>query len=393
MIHRNMPVSPLTGSGNCFISGLLISTPRRSAAASEDIHGGKGSPPGSGNRHSKNSSFPAFPPSRDELLVLLARTTKRKVHHYGIEFEHLLYQSTALAPLRSKLARAKHYRTTHSEMTLANEEDIKAGIVTIKYHPGDLSRIWVLDPFSHQYLEILAVDQQYTEDLSLWKHQVIKRAVQEELKSQINHEALVQARTRLQQLITDEMRLTRKIRSRKNMARWWNKQVITWINESTHAERVNDTRDKENLEMQELLAEQETGESASSQAVMPLKSVADLSAPQPPRHSQVVLLSDPSERQDQTPFESFPPLPAPGPSPLKKRTQRGTNKATKHTRQKTAEPTTPPQETHLPLQRQEEQNVLSAKNTSEHSHSPETTSTIDERKQSFAIEARSTRWR
>jgi hypothetical protein len=155
------------------------------------------------------------------------------VHHYGIEFENLIYQSAALAPLRSQLARAKHYRTVSSEIEAAKEDDIKAGRVQVKYHPGDLSRIWVLDPFSSQYIEVEAVDTHYTRDLSLWKHRVIKRYIQQELKRQVDTEALVEARARIQQLISEEMRLTRKIHSRQTMARWWNTQVTTWINQST----------------------------------------------------------------------------------------------------------------------------------------------------------------
>lgn len=192
---------------------------------------GKGVPAQLWQRALEAQIVPRLPPSRNDLLVLLTRTTKRKVHHYGIEFENLIYQSNALAPLRSKLARAKKHRTAHSEMAQAKEDDIKAGIVTLKYHPGDLSRIWVLDPFVSEYICVLAVDQHYTKDLSLWKHHVISRYVREELKRQVNTEALVFAKARLQQLIADEMRLTRTIRSRHTMARWWNEQVTTWINE------------------------------------------------------------------------------------------------------------------------------------------------------------------
>jgi hypothetical protein len=43
----------------------------------------------------------------------------------------------------------------------------------------------------------------------------------------------VEARACIQQLISEEMRLTRKIHSRQTMARWWNTQVTTWINQST----------------------------------------------------------------------------------------------------------------------------------------------------------------
>jgi putative transposase len=118
---------------------------------------------------------PRLPPSRHDLLVLVSRTEQRRLHHYGIEFEQLLYQDHALAALRSKLKQAKTYRTAHSAIARHKADDIQAGIIQIKYHPGDLSRIWVLDPFSDRYLEVAAVDKDYTENLSLWKHRVIKR--------------------------------------------------------------------------------------------------------------------------------------------------------------------------------------------------------------------------
>ena len=71
---------------------------------------GKGVPAQLWQRALDEQFVPRLPPSRNDLLVLLTRTTKRKVHHYGIEFENLIYQSTALAPLRSKLARAKKWQ-------------------------------------------------------------------------------------------------------------------------------------------------------------------------------------------------------------------------------------------------------------------------------------------
>jgi hypothetical protein len=61
------------------------------------ISRGKGVPARLWQQALEEQFVPRLPPSRDDLLVLLTRTTKRKVHHYGIEFEHLLYQSTALA--------------------------------------------------------------------------------------------------------------------------------------------------------------------------------------------------------------------------------------------------------------------------------------------------------
>ncbi|GHO60593.1 Mu transposase C-terminal domain-containing protein [Ktedonobacter robiniae] len=196
---------------------------------------GKGIPARLWEQALEEHFVPRLPPSRNDLLVLVSRTATRTIHHYGIEFEQLRYQDPKLAALRSKLARAKTYRSTHSAIARHREDEIKEGIVHIKYYPGDLSRIWVLDPFSNRYLEVEAVDKDYTQQLSLWKHRVIKRYVQEELKRQVNQQALVLAKARLQQCITDEIRLTRKLRTRQSMTRWWNEQVTTWINASTHA--------------------------------------------------------------------------------------------------------------------------------------------------------------
>jgi hypothetical protein len=343
-------------------------------------------------------------------LVLLTRTAKRKVHHYGIEFEHLLYQSAALAPLRSKLAGAKHYRTTSSDIAEAKASDLKDGIVHIKYHPGDLSRIWVLDPFSDQYLEVLAVDQQYTQDLSLWKHLVIKRAVHEDLKRQVNPETLVLAKARLQRLIGDEMRLTRKIRTRQTMARWWNEQVTTWINESPHVASVpsaTSQRNEEKKENHELLTETAPVGSAGSQAVVPshhppvipwASSVADLGAPLPSLQEQVSLQSFHRAQEDHTPFEPFPPLPGNDRSPLGKpqRTRRGRNSVTRHSRPPLAEPSTAPHQALLHDQEAQDPPCPSDQQSDRSEHeaarSSEMTATIQERQQSFGIEARSRRW-
>jgi putative transposase len=159
---------------------------------------GKGIPAQLWQQALEDQFIPRLPPSRNDLLVLVSRTTTRKLHHYGIEFEHLLYQDPNLSPLRSKLKRARTYRTAHSEIATTKHNDIRAGLVHIKYHPGDLSRIWVCDPFSDQYLEVRAVDKDYTDNLSLWKHRIITRYAHEELKRQVNQEALVQAKARIQ---------------------------------------------------------------------------------------------------------------------------------------------------------------------------------------------------
>ncbi len=100
---------------------------------------------------------PRVPASREELLILLGRVDYRAVNRYGIEFEHLRYNAPALATLRHQL---------------------KGQRAKIKYHPGDLSRVYVFDPFEHGYVEAPACDSEgYTQNLSLWKHHVIRAYV------------------------------------------------------------------------------------------------------------------------------------------------------------------------------------------------------------------------
>jgi putative transposase len=334
---------------------------------------GKGLPAHLWQRALDEQFVPRVPPSRNDLLVLLTRTTTRKVHHYGIEFENLLYQSHDLAPLRSKLAQAKHYLASHSEIAREKQDAIKAGIVSIKYHPGDLSRIWVLDPFSDEYICILAIDQHYTADLSLWKHQVIKRYTQQELKRQVDTEALVLAKARLQQFVTEEMRLTRKIRSRQSLARWWNEQVTTWIDQATHTSSAH-------LSLKAAASPPPTTPD-TERTPLPFqqpRSAADLSAPLPQVLEHVTIPPDTPSDRDRTPFSAFPPLPI-------------AHQSGETHPSMTPQPSARPQTKEL---------ALAQGTTDARSSSPESPSTnlqqtpipLSKRQKRFGIEVRSTPW-
>lgn len=101
---------------------------------------------------------PRLPASAEDLLVLLSRVALRVIEPYGIALHGLLYNDpdndAPLAGLRTRLGRQP---------------------AVIKWHPGDLSRIHVLDPFRRRHLPVPAVDADYTRGLSVWKHGVIKR--------------------------------------------------------------------------------------------------------------------------------------------------------------------------------------------------------------------------
>ena len=140
---------------------------------------------------------PALPPSAAELTILLGRTTTRVVQHYGIEFAALRYNCTDLAPLRAQL---------------------QGQPAKVKYHPADLSCLHVYDPAAERYLRVPALDQEYTHDLSLWKHRVIRQAVLAE-QERVDMVALGQAKRKLQQLVEDGRQRKRQA-TRTRIARW-----------------------------------------------------------------------------------------------------------------------------------------------------------------------------
>lgn len=154
--------------------------------------------------------FPRVPTNPDDLLILLGRTAYRTLHHYGIEFESLRYNAPSLGLLRVRLEEAKRKR--------AGDERPKSGEVKIKYHPNDLSRIHVYDPFEGVYQEVPALAQVYTGGLSLWKHRVIRRFVLQQ-QAQVDILALGEAKRQIQQIVL-ESKERRRLRSRAQIGRW-----------------------------------------------------------------------------------------------------------------------------------------------------------------------------
>ncbi|MCC6192817.1 MAG: DDE-type integrase/transposase/recombinase [Anaerolineales bacterium] len=140
---------------------------------------------------------PRLPASREELAILLGRVEGRVIHHYGIDFECLRYNTPDLGTLRVRLKGEK---------------------AKLKYHPGDLSRLDVFDPFEKRYLEVPALDQAYTAGLSLWKHRVIRRFAALEAEP-VDLAALGRAKRKIQDVV--EMALSRKgRRAGRTLARW-----------------------------------------------------------------------------------------------------------------------------------------------------------------------------
>lgn len=141
--------------------------------------------------------FPRFPAHKDELLILLGKKDERVIQRYGLEFLHLRYNHPDLARLRKWL---------------------KGAPVKFKYHPGDLSRLYVRDPFEEVYLEVPALDQEYAQSMSLWKHKVILNLARQEAQK-VDLAALGRAKLKIQQIV-DRARTRKRTSTRSRIARW-----------------------------------------------------------------------------------------------------------------------------------------------------------------------------
>ncbi|MDQ3930750.1 MAG: Mu transposase C-terminal domain-containing protein, partial [Chloroflexota bacterium] len=155
--------------------------------------------------------IPRLPPSLEELRILLGRTTERALHHYGIEFESLLYNCAELGPLRAAMM-------SRSAILKRNAGTEKAsGLVKVKYDPGDLGAIHVYDPFDQRYFYVPALSE-YAHGLSLWKHRVIMR-VARTMRDKVDEVALGLAYRKIQEVV-QAGRDRRSMAARSRIARW-----------------------------------------------------------------------------------------------------------------------------------------------------------------------------
>jgi putative transposase len=166
-------------------------------------HAGRGCIPARRWQEAVQAGFvPALHTSAEETRLLLYPRDTRTLQRSGIDFEALRYQSPDLARLRSLLP--------------------KGTVVSLKYDPDDISALYICDPTASgsapHWLRVPAVDQTYTQGLSLWKHRIIRQYVLRE-QGAVDIVALAAAKQTIQQIVAEEFRMTRKGRGRKTAAR------------------------------------------------------------------------------------------------------------------------------------------------------------------------------
>lgn len=147
-------------------------------------------------------SPPRLPARIDELDVLVGCVEMRRITRMGIELFCLHYNTPELASIRRQFSKGQKAK--------------------IKYDPTNISAVHVLDPSQSSFIRVPAVDEEYTDGLSLWQHEVIKRYARRVLAAEIDHDALVRARARIEQIVADERVLQKSLRGRQAVARYVN---------------------------------------------------------------------------------------------------------------------------------------------------------------------------
>jgi len=156
-------------------------------------------------------SYPISLPSSDEILkVLLGDIDERTIGRQGIEFHYLFYNSDKLQILR------EHYKTKdfRTKNNIRGKEKAK-----IKYNRNDLSVIYVFDPHTREYLAVPAIDQNYTQNLSLAQHRIILRYAKEN-SEKVDIVALALAKQRIQDIVGDAVKKTKAAKTSKQVIKF-----------------------------------------------------------------------------------------------------------------------------------------------------------------------------
>ena len=168
----------------------------------QQIHKGIMDIPAKRWRESTKEWQPNIPARKADLDVLLGHTFERSIDSNGIEFETLIYNSHELGLLRRRL---------------------KPGTpAVIKLDIEDVSHIHVYDEMNDRLLPVPALDQEYTQGLTLHQHLVIKSYRRKVAELHKDGDGLARAKLRLQQIVERAMGSSRLLAGRDKVARYLN---------------------------------------------------------------------------------------------------------------------------------------------------------------------------
>ena len=161
-------------------------------------------------------SYPvSLPSSDDNLRVLLGDIDERTIQREGIVLEYIYYNSDLLQALRDR------YEATDLRRSNNRKGKEKA---KFKYNRNELSVIYVLDPQTREYIAVPAVNQLYTQGLSLYQHRIICKYASEhgfiQNGSKPDVIALALAKEQIQDIVQEAITKTKAAKTSKQVIRY-----------------------------------------------------------------------------------------------------------------------------------------------------------------------------
>jgi putative transposase len=159
----------------------------------------KMSPLNKWKENSKKRIFelPAYP---EQLDVLVGIPTSRTLFKYGLELDHLRYNSDELVRIRSR-----HGADKKLELQL-------------KYYDDDSGYIHVFDPFNKVYVKVNAIDREYASGLPRDVHKLIIKATRDRNQDTTSTERLLEVKAEIQEIIAAAKK-SKKMANRKRAAK------------------------------------------------------------------------------------------------------------------------------------------------------------------------------
>jgi len=124
---------------------------------------------------------------------------ERTVQEYGIQFETITYWSDAIR------------RFIHSKNPKKPSE---AQVFTCRYDPRKLSKIWMFDPETDEYIEIPCRDLSRP-DISLWELKAAKKRLRKISKSMVNEDLIFKTIDEMREVVKEESHKTKEARKNR----------------------------------------------------------------------------------------------------------------------------------------------------------------------------------
>lgn len=142
---------------------------------------------------------PALPTSKLDWHIAIMKVKQGSIQRTGIQYDTMHYMSNDLGDLARKLL----------------SKPKKNRLVSFKFDPTDLTKIYVYDEFDDKYIIAEVVEKEYANGINAYSHKVYKKLAREEY-STVNRVSLSKARIKIENLMNGDQKNLKLILRKRN---------------------------------------------------------------------------------------------------------------------------------------------------------------------------------